>query len=45
MPRKTGVVRWRCVDLKRRIEEMFGVKLHECTGGKQLKALGLCGFR
>ena len=35
-----GVVRWRCVDLKRRIEEMFGVKLHERTVGKQLKALG-----
>jgi transposase len=35
-----GVVRWRCADLKRRIEEMFGVKLHERTVGKQLKALG-----
>jgi transposase len=35
-----GVVRWRCTDLKRRIEEMFGVKLHERTVGKQLKALG-----
>ncbi len=35
-----GVVRWRCIDLKRRIEEMFGVKLHERTVGKQLKALG-----
>jgi transposase len=34
-----GVVRWRCADLKRRIEEMFGVKLHERTVG-QLKALG-----
>jgi transposase len=37
---KDRVVRWRCVDLKRRIEEMFGVKLHERTVGKQLKALG-----
>jgi len=37
---KDGVVRWRCADLKRRIEEMFGVKLHERTVGKQLKALG-----
>jgi transposase len=37
---KDGVVRWRCVDLKQRIEEMFGVKLHERTVGKQLKALG-----
>ena len=35
-----GVVRWRCADLKRRIEEMFGIKLHERTVGKQLKALG-----
>jgi transposase len=37
---KDGVVRWRCADLKRCIEEMFGVKLHEHTVGKQLKALG-----
>ena len=37
---KDGVVRWRCTDLKRRIEEMFGVQLHERTVGKQLKALG-----
>jgi transposase len=37
---KDGVVRWRCADLRRRIEEMFGVKLHERTVGKQLKALG-----
>jgi putative transposase len=37
---RDGVVRWRCADLKRRIEEMFGVKLHERTVGKQLKALG-----
>jgi transposase len=35
-----GVVRWRCADLKRRIEEIFSVKLHERTVGKQLKALG-----
>ena len=35
-----GVVRWRCADLMRRIEEMFGVKRHERTVGKQLKALG-----
>ena len=34
------MVRWRCADLKRRIEEMFGIKLHERTVGKQLKALG-----
>jgi transposase len=35
-----GVVRWRCADLKRLIEEMFAIKLHERTVGKQLKALG-----
>ena len=35
-----GVVRRRCADLKRRIEEMFRVKLHERTVGKQLKASG-----
>jgi len=37
---KDGVVRRRCTGLKRRIEEMFGVQLHERTVGKQLKALG-----
>jgi putative transposase len=37
---KDSVVRWRCTDLKQRIEEMFGVELHERTIGKQLKALG-----
>jgi transposase len=35
-----GVVRWRRVDLKRKIEVRFGVVLHECTVGKQLAALG-----
>jgi len=35
-PEKDGVVRWRCVDLKVRIEEEFGVKLHERTIGKYL---------
>jgi Winged helix-turn helix len=29
-----------CADLKRWIEETFGIKLHERTIGKQLKALG-----
>ena len=36
-----GVVRWRRVDLKRKIEERFGVKMHERTVGKQLAALDL----
>jgi transposase len=35
-----GVVRWRRVDLKRKIEERFGVVMHERTVGKQLAALG-----
>jgi transposase len=39
-PEKDGIVRWRCADLKWRIEEMFGIRLHERTVGKQLKALG-----
>ena len=39
-PEKDGVVRWRRVDLKRRIEETFGVSMHERTVGKQLAALG-----
>lgn len=35
-----GVVRWRRVDLKARIEARFGVTMHERTVGKQLAALG-----
>jgi len=35
-----GVVRWRRVDLKCRIEARFGVVMHERTVGKQLAALG-----
>lgn len=35
-----GVVRWRRIDLKRKIEERFGVVMHERTVGKQLAALG-----
>ena len=35
-----GVVRWRCVDLKRKIKDRFGVVMHERTVGKQLAALG-----
>ena len=38
---RDGVVRWRRIDLKRRIETMFGVTMHERTVGKQLAALGL----
>jgi len=39
-PTSDGVVRWRRVDLKRRIEARFGVVMHERTVGKQLAALG-----
>jgi transposase len=39
-PARDGVVRWRCADLKRRIEADFGVVLHERTVGKHLTALG-----
>ena len=34
------VVRWRCADLKRRIEKEFKVEVHERTVGKFLNALG-----
>ena len=39
-PMGDGVVRWRRQDLERRIEERFGVEVHERTVGKYLAALG-----
>ena len=39
-PAVDGVVRWRRIDLKWRIEARFGVKMHERTVGKQLASLG-----
>jgi transposase len=39
-PAVDGVVRWRRVDLQRKIEARFGVRMHERTVGKQLAALG-----
>jgi len=39
-PERDGVVRWRRIDLKRRIEEMFGVVMQERTVGAQLAELG-----
>lgn len=39
-PARDGVVRWRRVDLARRIEAEFGVRLHERTVGKHLAKLG-----
>ena len=37
--KRDGVVRWRRVDLKQRIEQSFGVSLHERTVGKLLHTL------
>jgi len=37
---RNGVVRWRCVDLKRVIKERFAVDLDEVSVGRLLKQLG-----
>lgn len=39
-PAKDGVVRWRRIDLKKKIEVLFGVTMHERTVGKLLAELG-----
>lgn len=39
-PEVDGVVRWRRIDLQRKIEDCFGVVMHERTVGKQLASLG-----
>lgn len=39
-PETDGVVRWRCVDLKRIIKERFGVTYHQRHVGKVLHQLG-----
>jgi transposase len=39
-PATDEVVRWRRVDLQRKIKARFGVEMHERTVGKQLAALG-----
>lgn len=39
-PDKDGVVLWRRIDLKGKIEELFGARMHERTVGKQLSELG-----
>jgi transposase len=36
---RDGVVRWRCVDLQRRIQAEFAVTLHETTIGRLLRRL------
>jgi transposase len=38
---RDGVVRWRCVDLRLRIAQAFGVELHDRTVGKLLRTLSL----
>jgi transposase len=39
-PEKDGVVRWRCVDLRRVIKARFGVDLDEVSVGRLLKRRG-----
>lgn len=39
-PAKDGVVRWRCVDLRRIIKQRFDVDLDEVSIGRVLKELG-----
>ena len=39
-PAVDGVVRWRRIDLKRKVEARFGVEMHERTVGKQLAGQG-----
>lgn len=39
-PAADGVVRWRRIDLAAKIEERFGIVMHERTVGKHLSALG-----
>src|SRR4030088_1755834 len=39
-PATDGVVRWRCVDLKRVLGQRFGVNLSEVSLGRVLKKLG-----
>jgi transposase len=38
-PERDGVVRWRCRDLRERMEREFGVRFHERTVGKLLAKL------
>ena len=38
-PARDGVVRWRCRDLRERIQDAFGVRFHERTIGKLLAKL------
>jgi hypothetical protein len=38
-PKKDGIVRWRCADLRDRIKARFGVGFHERSVGKLLRKL------
>src|SRR5260370_9040491 len=44
-PATDGVVRWRCVDLKRVLGQRFGVDLSEVSLGRVLKKLGFSHIR
>ncbi|TAH68441.1 MAG: helix-turn-helix domain-containing protein [Rhodopseudomonas palustris] len=44
-PETDGVVRWRCVDLKRVGRDRFGVELSEVSLGRVLKQLGFSRIR
>lgn len=39
-PETDGIVRWRCVDLKRVVRDRFGIDLSEVSLGRILKQLG-----
>ena len=39
-PERDGVVRWRCVDLQKLIQDRWGVSYHENSVGRLLKRLG-----
>lgn len=39
-PKTDGVVRWRCVDLKRVVRDRFGIDLSEVSLGRVLEQLG-----
>ena len=40
-PERDGVVRWRCTDLRKKVEQRFSITVHESTIGKWLHQLDL----
>lgn len=42
---RDGVVRWRCADLRRQVEERHQVRVHERTIGKWLRGLRMTRLR